>query len=398
MRWSLLVLVTVLAACGADTSVDASAPASTETGRVPTWKQVADPPLAARSGAVIGWTGEEILVVGGTTYRCPPTAGCIGPTEPPFRDGAAFDPTTREWRAIADAPVPVPPRRPTASLGGNVYVVVTPWDRSQRAASTLLEYRPAEDAWNSYELPSPAHGILAAGGGLVVYPTSDERGETPDLWFDPSTGTWSELPKDPLTPSFGRTYAWNGEHLHLFAKDIVPSPGGASGPALVNGAVLEGDVWRELPSGEVIGFWAVVADEDRIVAPDLGCADGGEVNNYGRCIPNGAVFDTRTATWSELPDAPSRGERDVRSSGAFTEDEVLLTTLGHHMLDLTTDTWFRMPDIDDNDGATVQRTFAGAGPYGFAFGGARFDDNDFTGELLDDAWLWTPPHTDAPTS
>jgi len=398
MRWPLLVSVIVLAACGTDASVDASGPAPTETGQVPPWRQVADPPLAARSGAVIGWTGEEILVVGGSTYRCPPTASCVGPAEPPFRDGAAFDPDSGEWRTITDAPVPVPPRASTASLdNGDIYVLVTPWDGREPGASTLLQYRSAEDTWTSYDLPSPAHAVLAAGAGLVVYPTSDERRETPDLWFDPSTGTWSELSEDPLSPSFDRLYAWNGERLYLFAKDITPSPGGASGPALVNTAVLDEDGWRELPIGDAIGLWAVIAEQDRIVAPELGCADGGEVNNYGRCIPNGAVFNTETATWSELPNAPSRGDKDVRSSGAFTDDDVLLTSLGHHMLDLTTDTWFRMPDIDEHDGANVQRTFAGAGPYGFAFGGARFEENDFTGELLGDAWLWTPPNGERST-
>lgn len=95
---------------------------------------------------------------------------------------------------------------------------------------------------------------------------------------------------------------------------------------------------------------------------------------------------------------PSDASRDAHSSGAFTTDQVLLTSLGHHMLDLTTDSWFQMPDIDDeNDGATVSRTFAGAGPYGFAFGGSRFEENDFTGELLGDAWLWTPPAQDGST-
>ena len=157
------------------------------------------------------------------------------------------------------------------------------------------------------------------------------------------------------------------------------------------------NTWRELPTGETLGFWGVISDVDRIVAPALGCADGGEVDNYGRCIPYGAVFNTQTGTWGELPDAPFRGDMDVQSSGAFTADKVLLTSLGHHMLDLTTNSWLRMPDIDDkNDGATVDRTFAGAGPYGFAFGGARFEKDDSTGRLLGDAWLWTPTR-DGPT-
>jgi hypothetical protein len=116
------------------------------------------------------------------------------------------------------------------------------------------------------------------------------------------------------------------------------------------------------------------------------------LDNFGRCIPYGAVLDTQTGRWDELPDAPFRGDLDVQSSGAFTAAEVLLTSVGHPVLDLTTDSWFRMPVIDDTyDGATVDRTFAGAGPYGFAFGGSRFEEDDSAGDLLGDAWLWTPP-------
>ena len=400
MRLVVVVLAVFVAACGADPSVEAVGPQSGAVAEPPPWRQLDAPPLAARSGAAIGWTGEEIVVVGGSTFVCPPGADCPAPIEPPFRDGAALHPATGDWRPIADAPVPVSPHQRTAQLGGHVYVLVKPWDDGLRPGATLLRYRPDTDAWASYEVPTDAYvgGLLAAGTGLVVYPGSDESGETPDLWFDPMTEAWSELPEDPLNPSFDRLYAWNDDGLHLFAKDITPSPGGASGPALVNAAVLVDGAWRELPTGETLGFWAVISDADRIVAPALGCADGGQVNNFGRCIPHGAVFNTHTGTWAELPDAPSRGDKDVHSSGAFTADEVLLASVGHHMLDLTTDSWLRMPDIDDeNDGATVQRTFAGAGPYGFAFGGARFEENDFTGELLGDAWLWTSPTRDGST-
>lgn len=392
MRVVVPLIALLLAGCGGESSVGAVGPRWTAVDELAPWQQLDSPPLTARSGAAVGWTGEEIVVVGGSTFMCPPGADCVGPTDPPFRDGAALQPITREWRPIADAPVPVPADQPTAQLDGDVYVLVTPWTDPLRG-TTLLRYRPASDTWTSYEVPPDASvgGLVAAGTGLVVYPGSDENGETPDLWFDPMTEAWSELPEDPLSPSFDRLYAWNDDGVHLFARDLTPSPGGASGPALANAAVLVDDAWRELPTGEALGLWGVISDDDRIVSPTLGCADGGEMDNYGRCIPYGAVLNTQTRTWEELPDAPSRGVTDVQSSGAFTADKVLLTSVGHPVLDLTTDTWSRMPVIDDtDDGATVDRTFAGAGPYGFAFGGARFEKDDPTGRLLVDAWLWTP--------
>ena len=207
----------------------------------------------------------------------------------------------------------------------------------------------------------------------------------------PRTGAWSELPPDPLSPSFDRLYAYNDDGLHLFAREITPSPGGASGPALARRGRPGGRHLAGAPDRGTLGFWDVIGDAGRIVSPPMGCADGGEVNGYGRCIPYGAALDTRNGTWEELPQAPSAGQTDVPSSGAFTAEDVLLTSLGHPMLDLTTDTWARMPDIDGKDGgATVDRTFAGAGPYGFAFGGARYEDDDVVGTLLGDAWIWAP--------
>lgn len=396
MRSILVLLAVALAACGAEASVDTTGAPKGATDEPAPWRQLDPPPLTARSGAAIGWTGDEIVVVGGSTFLCPPGAGCAGPTEPPFRDGAALDPASGAWRPIADAPMPVSGHPTPAHLDGDVYVLVTPWD-STHSDATLLRYRADLDEWTTYEVPTDAHvgGLLAAGSELIVYPGSDERGEAPDLSFDPRTETWTELPPDPLSPSFDRLYAWTADGLHLFAKEITPSPGGASGPALTEAAVLDDGTWRELPTGEAIGFWAVIADGDRIVSPELGCADGGEVNGYGRCIPNGAVLDTATGTWSELPDAPSRGDEHVSSAGAFTAAQVLLTSTGHHVLDLTTDEWLRMPRIDDErDGTTVERTLSGAGPYGFAFGGARFTSGHHAGELLGDAWLWTPPTHD----
>jgi hypothetical protein len=73
--------------------------------------------------------------------------------------------------------------------------------------------------------------------------------------------------------------------------------------------------------------------------------------------------------------------------GAFTADEVLLTSLGHHTLDLITDTWFRMPDIDENDGATVQDLRRRRTVLVRLRGALR--ETDLAGDLLGDARLWT---------
>ena len=395
MRIALVLLVALsLTGCGAGATTDVTAADDAQSSEPPTWQRVADPPIAPREGAAIAWTGEEILVFGGSTFLCPPNAHCLPPKDPPFKDGAAYEPVAGTWRTIADAPMPVG-HATTATLNGDVYALATP--RTSEApdprTTTLLRYRPRIDEWSSYPVPLgvPLGGLTATDAAIVVYADSDESGPVPDLLFNPAEDSWTELPADPLSPAFDRRYAWDGDALHLFARDITPSPGGASGPSLVTAARLDGNDWTELPTGETLGFWSVIVDGDRIVSPELGCADGGEVNGYGRCIPFGAVFNTTTGTWAELPNAPRRGAKDVASSGAITAENVLLSSVGHPMLDLRTNTWFEMPRIDQQttSGTTVQRTLAGAGPYGFAFGGSRFGPADPGGTLLGDAWLWS---------
>lgn len=391
----VLVVVAVLASCGNEPGPDRRSDAGVAEAATATWERLPDPPLHPRRGAAIGWTGLELVAFGGSTFLCPPAASCVAPTTPPFADGAALDPKTRTWRRIADAPVPVAEHLVPVTLGGDVYVVAPPWPADdEQASSVLLRYRSADDTWDQYPLPSAwrSRGLEAAGSSLVVYPTSDERGELPDLRFDPERETWTELPPDPLSPAFDRRYVWTGDRLHLFAKAMTPSPGGESGPSVVQAARLDGESWTRLPDGDLLSFWSVIEHDGRVVSIELGCADGGATNNYGRCIPFGGIYDAATETWSTLPDAPRAGEKDVRSSGAITDDKVLITQLGHPMLDLTTDTWFELPRIDPGDkgDGSIGRTVVGAGPYALAVGGSRFDPAHPAGALLEDAWLWSP--------
>lgn len=394
-------LALLLAACGGDDAVLSTDDATSGPGAAgPGWEALPEPPIGPRDQAAIAWTGTEIVVFGGWTFLCHPSAGCSMPEDPPLRDGAAYDPVAGTWRRIADAPVPVV-HAATATLDGAVYALVTPRTITTEVQQTdLLRYEPESDRWTIFDVPAdtPIDGLVATSSTLVAYPRSDEGGQQPDLEFDPADGTWTPLPDDPLSPAFDRSYAWDGTALHLFGKAITRSPGGEDGPAFITAARLGADDrWTELPAGDSLASGPSLVDGDRIVFPALGCADGGETNGYGRCISFGTVLDTTTGTWSELPEPPGGGPDDLWS-GAVSADRMLLVALGHPMLDLTTDTWFEMPAIDAaDDEVVVQRTVVGAGPYGFAFGGSRFPGADRggdgpgteTGTLLGDAWLWS---------
>ncbi len=72
------------------------------------WRELPTPPLSPRANAQSVWSGREVIVLGGETRPCPPSADCAIVSDG-LRDGAAYDPGTNSWRAIPPAPVAVGP-------------------------------------------------------------------------------------------------------------------------------------------------------------------------------------------------------------------------------------------------------------------------------------------------
>ena len=138
----------------------------------------------------------------------------------------------------------------------------------------------SDDAWLQidppYETaPFGSSSIVATDDGIVLYRSTDENGTAPDWLLDPDDQSWSELPDDPLGPAFNRSMVWNGEALFLFDKALVVSPGGADGPSYTRAARYEDGAWTALPTADTIGPGPVLVDRHRLIAPVLGCADGG---------------------------------------------------------------------------------------------------------------------------
>lgn len=162
-------------------------PAAEETARpalAQGWTRLPDSPLTPRSSATAAWTGEVVIVVGGWDFQCPPNAYCVRPeNEPPYADGAAYDPETRTWRSIASAPVPFRDER-AAVVDGNVYVLVD--------EAGLLRYRPVADTWDTLAPPPSGerYSLEPAGEDLLAYSTLDQPDEQPDWRFDIASATW----------------------------------------------------------------------------------------------------------------------------------------------------------------------------------------------------------------
>lgn len=397
-RFRILVALAVasaalLAACGADES---SLP---EGGRgSAAWQEVPAGPLSPREGALGLWTGREVLLIGGSDAPpCPPGAECVIPGVPPLADGAAFDPRTREWRRIAKAPLPFEWAQGLV-VGTTAYLWVPGSPERPDADAGFLAYHIEEDRWE--ELPLPPgdlgwlQGIVRAGDRIVAYRGSDEQGEQPDFLFDPATSSWSELPPDPLSPSFDRSMAWSGRELLLFDHELVPDPG-AEEPALTRAAALdlESGSWRRLPDSEILTTGPWLPDDGRLINPTLGGAEGGD-DGWGRAYPYGGILDPASGEWSALPDPPS-GEEDWGSGVLDTPGGVVTQSGGHYfanrgwILDTSDDAWIEIPPLDTGELVTG-RTVVASGTDLLVFGGARWKANSVDATLLADAWVWSP--------
>ena len=355
------------------------------------WAELPAPPLRPRSHVVGVWSGREVFYVGGDTFLCPAGASCAAPDEPPLADGAAFDPGTESWRAISPAPVAFSSAS-TAVVGDDIYFLIAGSPGWPGAEPAFLRYSISADAWQELAQPDGDLGwyqLVAADGVVVAFSGSDEAGGRPDLVFDPSSGDWEELPPDPLAPGFDRTMVWSRPDLYLFDHELVPNPGSA-GPSLTRAARLDlgtGE-WKRLPDSEILATGPWFVEDQIMVNPDLGGADGGEVNNWGRRYPNGGVFDTASAVWSELQAAPPRADYSVGVIGS--RDALIYGTKGW-LLDLASGSWIELPQLPES-GAYTQRMVVTAGTDAVVFGGERWRDG-LDGELLGDAWMWRSGRT-----
>ena len=99
------------------------------------WGQLARSPLAPRAYSASAWTGEELLVWGGTDGR----------QEQFFDDGAAYDPETDSWRRLPRAPIG--PRAPLSVWTGHEVIV---WGTAVRVGDRPRDgaaYDPLGNTW-----------------------------------------------------------------------------------------------------------------------------------------------------------------------------------------------------------------------------------------------------------
>jgi hypothetical protein len=385
VRVHVLVLLTAaLVACGGADHEGAERSSGS-------WERLPPPPLTPRESApALSVDGKALFIGGSDADPCPPSAGCTAPTAPPLRDGAAFDPGQRRWERIAQAPVGLSFAY-GAVLDGAAYLLVPGEPGRPDAPAAFLRYRRAADRWSRLALPPDARrrALVATDDEVVAYAESDEGGQVPDVVFDRSRGEWTELPADPLPPSFGRSMAWSGRELVLFAQELVPQPGSRE-PSVVIAAAFAPDrgTCRRLPDSEMLGGGARwFAHDGRLIFPALGSADGGD-GGWDRPYPNGGMLDVAPGRWLPLPGAVD-GE-DEFAAGVVAGRRADFFGESGWILDAVAGDWLPVPSLDDGDPMVTSRGVTAAGRTMVVFGGVRWD-GELHGELMDEAWMWWVP-------
>ena len=249
-------------------------PAGPATG----WHRVPDMPLSPRYFPLVAWTGREALVIGGLDGTR------VGPGHDgtPLQDGAAYDPQTRSWRAIAPAPEDLSGRTDdvTALADGTLLVA---------HLGDLLAYDIAGDSWQ--RLPPPPQEVLmptiaAQDGRLYLLAVNDPGGaDLPVQVLDLGTGSWSALPAGPGLPDG-------------VLRTLVPTPAGlvvmGEGLDRASAALWDGSDWTDYPATDLRGsFWHWTGD--RVIS---GWVTSDESDTRS------AALDPASGTWDPLPWLP----------------------------------------------------------------------------------------------
>jgi hypothetical protein len=176
-------------------------------------------------GSSAVWTGEEVLVFGGNDD--PPCSDLCFDEQ--HTDAAAYNPTTDQWRELAD--VPVNPHG--FGLGGGVYVDGYVIGGLADDHGRMLSYDVAADEWvTSIQLPDVRDPAMIPAGDRLLLMSSCVCPNDPaeNLAVDVESGEIEDLPPVPFRRSARRYTAVVNDDIYVFA-----SPAGSEG---LRGVVL----------------------------------------------------------------------------------------------------------------------------------------------------------------
>ncbi|MDQ6948687.1 MAG: hypothetical protein M3256_21130 [Actinomycetota bacterium] len=275
------------------------------------WELVPDAPLSSRSRYTLVWTGKEMVVWGGWGLKVD-LPRVVDQSEGPQADGAAYDPATRRWRAMA--PAPIEGRGAHSAVWTGKEMVV--WGGSGGPFGPVLgdgaAYDPATDRWRPITAAPLAarseHSGTWTGSAMILWGgdhSSSGNADVPDgAAYDPSTDSWTMLP--PGGAGLGakdiRT-AWTGSELLL-----VGGFGPGSGNPPFFGAAYN-------PSR---GQWRTIASPIPDMAGSTVLWTGDELLVWARGSKS-ARYNPTTDRWAAIPALRLRPREEMTAVWTGTE-------------------------------------------------------------------------------
>lgn len=341
------------------------------------WVRAPEPPIEARSSAVVADLDGIIVVTGGWEYLCPPGADCaVDPASVTrFADGAAFDPRTGEWVPIADAPIAFVSGGWTTS-GSDLYVTAGCVGETNCAESAVvLRYRGADDEWDTLsapdQLPTPSLATLT-DGTVVAFGGSDEQGESPDYIL--VGDRWEPLPDDPLPAVYDRFVVGDGERLFVFGSPINGEDDSKLGAMFERDA----DTWTTLATAPGAGYQVWPGDDGFYLNP-----------HFGPSV-QGGFYEPNLGKWSGFPEPPESDSWRDDMAGVLRAQDATYEYASGWVRDTTADQWIEIPERPSPTGEGESLTNSGRRLV--VYGGQDWTGGE--GRLLNGVWVWTPPSAD----
>lgn len=180
------------------------------------WTMLPDAPFAARSNAATVWTGTEMIIWGGSENGTSLT------------DGAAYNPATNTWRTIPSVDL-VATIRPTTIWTGTEMIVLEGFNGTPRGAAL----NPTTNTWRTTATPpgrgaTPYPQAVWTGTEVVVTLTAGTDDSPVIATYNPAQDRWDTIATD-MASGQRPFLLWTGTHVLAFA--MSDTSGGSWNPA-----------------------------------------------------------------------------------------------------------------------------------------------------------------------
>lgn len=263
-----------------------------------TWRTISASPLSSRGHSAAAWTGHEMLVWGGSDRG----SGFLLDGQPPgFTDGAAYDPATDTWRAIAASPFGWVNNAASIWTGSEFVAAVT---RRAGDSETLefMAYNPDADSWrllppiesnveSESELAWTGNDLIVRNLGRGVFRLAGMLGD------------WTSIRDLRNEPGINSNLIWTGDELVAMTVEAL---GGEDFRNLLVGWTPEGGTWRVISEAP-----GPVPDSTMIAA-----------SGHLLLLEPGLSYDIAAGRWSRFD--PPESEARIGAVKAWMTDSLAI--------------------------------------------------------------------------